>query len=178
MGRVEIPRCTAYDRRRFDRRVRSRRGGRSPYAVRSEADDIGLSIPSDVGQLARVGVVAVPTAGIGTKGRELEWRRCKVPACGGQGYRDAVSAEADDVGEAVGVNVRKHARVEVLAGPAAGVGPEGGKFERGHRKMPASGVQGHINAVSAETDDVGPAVPVNVGKFARVGVVAAPAAGR
>src|SRR5262249_60172826 len=102
MGRVR--------NRRFDRRVRSRRGGRSPYAVRSEADDIGLSIPSDVGQLARVGVVAVPTAGIGTKGGELEWRRCKGPAWGGQRYIDAGRAEADEVGAAVGVNVPKPGR--------------------------------------------------------------------
>jgi hypothetical protein len=134
-------------------------------------------IPADVGQLARESVVAVPTAGIGTKGRELECRRCKVPAAGGQGHIDAVGAEADDVGHAVAVNVRKRARVEVLAGPAAGVGPEGGKLERGHRKVPASGVQGHIDAVSAETDDVGPAVAVHVGNLARVGVVAAPTPG-
>jgi hypothetical protein len=43
IGRVEIPRCTARCRRRFDRRVRSRQGQgpSSPYAVRSEADDVG-----------------------------------------------------------------------------------------------------------------------------------------
>src|SRR5262249_41181121 len=82
----------------------------------------GLSIRSDVGQLARVGVVAVPTAGIGTKVRELECRRCKVPASGGQGHVDTVSAEANDVGHAVPINVRKRARVEVLAGPTAGGG--------------------------------------------------------
>src|SRR5262247_921863 len=55
---------------------------RSHYAVRREADDVARSIPIDVGQLARVGGVAAPT-GIGTKDRELECRRCKVPASGG-----------------------------------------------------------------------------------------------
>jgi hypothetical protein len=134
-------------------------------------------IPADVGQLARESVVAVPTAGIGTKGRELECRRCKVPAAGGQGHIDAVGAEADDVGHAVAVNVRKRARVEVLAGPAAGVGPEGGKLERGHRKVPASGGQRHIDPRLAEADDVGAAVPVYVGERTRVGVAAAPTAG-
>jgi hypothetical protein len=71
---------TDQDFKDLDRRLRSRQGRSSPYAVRSEGDDAGRSIPTDVGQLARVGVVAVPTAGIGTKGRELECRRCKVPA--------------------------------------------------------------------------------------------------
>src|SRR5262249_56993234 len=88
-----------------------------------------------------------------------------------------VSAEADDVGHAVPVNVRKRARVEVLAGPAAGVGTEGGKLECGGRKMPASGGEGHMDTVSGEADDVGHAVAVNVGKRARAGVVAAPTAG-
>jgi hypothetical protein len=104
---------------------------RSPYAVRREADDVARSIPIDVGQLARVGGVAAPTV-IGTKDRELECRRCKVSASGGEGHNDPVSAaEADDVGHAVPVNVRKRARVEILAGPAAGAGAgtEGGKLE-------------------------------------------------
>src|SRR6266516_5798621 len=122
---------TDQDFKDLDRRVRSRQGRSSPYAVRSEADDVGRSIPTDVGQLARVGVVAGPTAGIGSKGREVECRRCKVPAAGGQGHKDTVSAEADDVGHVVGVNVRKRARVGVVAGPTAGVRPEGGKLERG-----------------------------------------------
>src|SRR5215813_2956807 len=64
---------------------------RSHYAVRREADDVARSIPIDVGQLARVGGVAAPT-GIGTKDRELECRRCKVPASGGQGHSDPGSA--------------------------------------------------------------------------------------
>src|SRR5262245_32157628 len=148
---------------------------RSPYAVRSEADDVGRSIPIDVGQLARIGVVAVPTAGM-TTGRELECRRCELPASGGEGHKDTVSAEADDVGQPVAVNVRERARVELLAGPAAG-GTEGGKLERGGRKLPASGGERHINTVRADADDVGLAVAVNVCKRARVGVVAAPTAG-
>src|SRR2546425_8185650 len=86
------------------------------FRSRSEADDVGRSIPIDVGQLAREGVVAVPTAGIGTKGRELECRRCKVPASGGEGHKHPVGAEADDIGLSVPVNVRERARVKVLAG--------------------------------------------------------------
>src|SRR5262245_5193530 len=167
----------ALARRGVDRRVCSRQGRSSPYAVRCEADDVGRSIPADVGQLAREGVVAVPTAGIGAEGRELECGRCKVPASGGQGRIDAVGAETDDVGHAVVVNVGQRARVEVLAGPAAGVGPEGAKLECGHRKVPASGGQRHIDTGLAEADDVGLAVAVNVRERARVGVVAAPTAG-
>ena len=51
----------------------------------------------DVGSMSGL-PVAAPTAGIGTKGRGLECRRCKVPASGGEGHKDPVSAEADDVG--------------------------------------------------------------------------------
>src|SRR5262245_22320756 len=152
---------------------------RSHDAVRSEADDVARSIPIDVGQLAGAGGVAAPTAETGTKWQELECRRCKVPASGGEGHRSAVRAEADDVGHAVPVNVRKRARVEVLAGPAAGAGAgtEGGKLERGGREVPASGGEGHEDTIRAEADDVGHVVAVNVRKRARVGVVAAPAAG-
>src|SRR5262249_58370434 len=78
---------------------------RSHDAVRREADDVARSIPIDVGQLPRVGGVAAPTAETGTKWQELECRRCKVPASGGEGHRSAVRAKADDVGHAVPVNV-------------------------------------------------------------------------
>src|SRR5262245_6923091 len=151
---------------------------RSHDAVRSEADDVARSIPINVGQLARVGGVAAPS-GIETKGRELECRRCKVPASGGQGHSDPASAEADDVGHAVPVNVRERARVEVLAGPAAGAGAgtEGVKLESGGREVPASGGEGHKDTVRAEADNVGHVVAVHVRERARVGVVAAPTAG-
>jgi hypothetical protein len=140
---------------------------RSHDAVRSEADDVGRSIPIDVGQLARVGGVAAPTADTGTKWQELECRRCKVPASGGEGHRNDVRAEADDVGHAVPVNVRERARIEVLAGPAAGAGAgtEGGKLERGGRKLPASGGERLEDAGRAEADDVGSGIELSPTRF-------------
>src|SRR5262245_22121922 len=116
---------------------------RSPYAVRSVADDVARCLPIHVGELARVEVLAGPAAGagVGTEGGKLERGGRKVPASGGERHKDTVCAEADDVGHAVPVNVRERARVEVLAGPAAGAGAgtEGGKLERGGRKVAASG---------------------------------------
>src|SRR5207245_365783 len=136
---VSVVRDLTQDFKDLDRRVRSRQGRSSPYAVRSEADDVGRSIPTDVGQLARIGVVAVPTAGVGPEGGKLERGHRKVPGCGGQGYVDTGRAEADDVGFAVPIYVCQRARVGVVAAPAAGHGTEGGKLECGHRKVPACG---------------------------------------
>jgi hypothetical protein len=51
------------------------------------------------------------------------------PRSVGQGHVDTVTAEADDVGVAVVVDVRKLARVEVLAAPAAGAGTKGAEYK-------------------------------------------------
>src|SRR5438105_953913 len=85
----------------------------------------------------------------------------------GQGHQHTASAEADDVGSPVPVYVGKQARVRVVAAPTGGRS-EAGKLERGGRKVPASGGQGHQHTGSAEADDVGSPVPVYVGKQARV----------
>jgi hypothetical protein len=77
----------------------------------------------------------------------------------------------------IAVNVRERARIGVVAAPAAGVGTEGGELERGSDKCPASGGQRLEDAGLAEADDVGHAAAVNVRNRARVGVIAAPAAG-
>src|SRR5262249_7653355 len=122
---------------------------------------------------------AGPAAGAGTAtdGGELERGHRKVPTSGGQRHINTGLAEADDVGAAVAVHVGERARVGVVAAPAAGVGTEGGKLERGGRKVPACVGQRLEDAGLAEADDVGRAVPVTVGRRARIGVVAAPAAG-
>jgi hypothetical protein len=78
---------------------------------------------------------------------------------------------------AVAVNVGKRARVGVVAVPAAGDGAEGGKLERRGRKVPAGGGERVVHAGRAEADDVGSSIPVYVCHLARVGIVAAPAAG-
>src|SRR5262249_43909643 len=116
-------------------------------------------------------------AGAGTEGGKLERGGGKVAASGGEGHKDTVRAEADDVGHVVAVNVCKRARVGVVAAPTAGVGTEGGKLERGGHKVPVPSGQRLEDAGRAEADDVGHAVGVYVRKRARIGVVAAPAAG-
>src|SRR6266478_1912239 len=143
----------------------------------TEADDVSFPVRGYVCNHARVGVVAAPPAGADTEVGKAQLGGRKVPASGGQGYRDTVSAEADDVGHAVVVNVRKRARVEVVAAPTAGLGPEGGKLERGHRKVPACGGQRLVDPGRTKGDDVGSGVPADVCQLARVGVVAAPTAG-
>src|SRR5262245_66315454 len=77
----------------------------------------------------------------------------------------------------IAVRVCKPARVDVVAGPTPRADTEGGKLERGGGKVPVSDGRGHVDAGSAEADDVGHAVAVDVGKLARIGVVAAPTAG-
>src|SRR5262249_59487106 len=111
------------------------------------------------------------------EGGRLEGGGRKRPASGGEGDIAAVRAEADDVGHAVPINVCKRARVGVVAAPTAGVGPEGGKLERGGGKVPAWGGERLEDAGRAEADDVGHAVAVYVVKRPRTGVVVAPAAG-
>src|SRR5262249_6897378 len=115
-------------------------------AGRAEADDVGPGIPVYVCERARIGVVAAPAAGVGTEGGKLERGRRKVPASCSERLEDADRAEADDIGHAVGVYVRKRARIDVVAAPAAGVGPEALKLERGRRNLPASCSQRHEDA--------------------------------
>src|SRR5262249_38902381 len=145
----------------------------------AEADDVGFPAPVSAGKSARSGVVALPTAGAGAEGGKLERGHRKVSACGGERLVDPGRAEADDVGHAahVAVNVRQLARVGVVAAPAAGAGAEGGKLERGHRKVPACRGLGLVDTGRAEGDDVGSSVAAYVCQLARIGVVAAPAAG-
>src|SRR5262249_33057206 len=51
------------------------------------------------------------------------------PRSVGQGQVDTVTAEADDIGVAVVVDVRKQARVAVLAAPTAGAGTKGAEYK-------------------------------------------------
>src|SRR5262249_58503470 len=102
---------------------------------------------------ARVGVVAAPPAGFDTEGGKLERGHRKVPACGGQRLVDAGRAEGDDVGSGVPVYVCQPARVDVVAAPTAGAGTEGGKLERGHRKVPAWGGERLVETSIAEAAD-------------------------
>ena len=62
-----------------------RGGGKVPARSGQGHEDTGLAVADDVGspvrvyvrKLTRVGIIAAPAAGIGTKGGELECRRCK-----------------------------------------------------------------------------------------------------
>src|SRR5262249_29718757 len=137
----------------------------------------GHAVAVNVCKRARVGVVAAPTAGVGPEGGKLERGGGKVSAWGGERLEDASRAEADDVGHAVAVYVRKRARIGVVVAPAAGVGADGGELERRGCKVPACVGERPVAAGRAEGDDFGPAIPVYVSQLARVGVVAAPTAG-
>jgi hypothetical protein len=85
--------------------------------------------------------------------------------------------KSDDVRHAVPVHVRHLARVGVVAAPATGIHAKCGKLKARLREIPVAGRQSHPHAVLAESDDVRHAVPVHVRHLARVGVIAAPAAG-
>src|SRR5262249_61469191 len=138
------------------------------------ADDVGHAPAVSLrGRPGGAGVVA-PPAGVGPEGGKLERGGRKMPASDGEGHIDAVSAEADDVGHAVAVNVCKRARVGVVAAPTAGVGPEGGKLERGGGKVSAWGGERLADASSAEAGDGGHAVAGYVRQRARIEIVVAP----
>src|SRR5262249_61027945 len=81
-------------------------------------------------KLRRVGVLAQPAARLGTPKRSpvREHGGHKSPRSVGQGHVDIVIAEADDIGVAVVVDVRKQARVAVLAAPAGG-GTKGAEYK-------------------------------------------------
>src|SRR4051794_6229824 len=96
----------------------------------AEANDIGPAVPVHVRQLARVLVLAAPTAGARPEGGEFGGERCKVPVAGGQRDIDPSLAEAEDIGPAVPVHVPQLAVVQVIAAPTTGARPEGGEFER------------------------------------------------
>src|SRR5262249_32516305 len=145
--------------------------------IGAEADNVGHAVPVNVRERARVGVVAAPTAGVGTEGGKLERGGRKVPRTSGEEDMDADRAEADDVGHVVAVNVCKRARGGAVAARAAGVGTEGGKLERGGHKVPVPSGQRLEDAGRAEGDDVGSGIPVYVCEHARVGIVAAPTPG-
>src|SRR5262249_58379494 len=101
------------ERRR--RKVPAARGQGHVDTGLAEADDVGHVVAVDVRDLARIGVVAVPEAGIGSEGREFECRRREVPPSGGERHIDTVSSEPDDVGTAAPGYVGKLARIKVVA---------------------------------------------------------------
>src|SRR5262249_41915578 len=149
---------------RGGRKVAASGGERHTDTVRAEADDVGhaAEVAVNVCQLARVGVVAAPAAGVDAEGGQLERGSSKVPASGGERLEDAGRAEADDVGDAVAAHVRNLARVGVIAAPA-GAGTKGrerecrrckrrGKLRGGDGGKVRPGLRADANAI-AGTDD-------------------------
>ena len=140
--------------------------------VRAEADDVGHPIAVHIGNLARIGVIAGPTC-VRTEEWNFDggWR--EMPASCGERDKDAVSAEADDVGHPIAVHIGKLARIGVIAGPTC-VRTEEWNFDGGWREMPASCGERDKDAVSAEADDIGHPIAVHIAKLARIGVIAGP----
>src|SRR5436853_545238 len=85
-------------------------------------------------------------------------------------------AETDDIRQAVPVHVAKLARKLIVADPAAIVGRECTGCVLHWGEVAAAGGERDIDPPLAEADNVGHAVAVHVAKFARILIVAAPAA--
>src|SRR5215510_12782008 len=106
---------------------------------RGEADDVGHPVAVHIGQPARIGVVAAPTARGSTEIRKFEGRCREMPiSCGERNMRSS-RGEADDVGHAVIVYVREFAWVSVVAAPTTSPDAKLRKFEGEWSKMTASG---------------------------------------
>src|SRR5262249_61875586 len=117
------------------------------------------------GARAGVCVAVAPPAAVGAVRARLDRGRGKVPAWGGERFEDASRAEADDVGHAVAVYVRKRARIGVVAAPPAGAGTKGRELQCRECKWNRSGcVQKDGNVVAREigNGEVQSAVPVQV----------------
>src|SRR5262249_8252755 len=134
----------------------------------------GLPSPSASAKKARVGVLAAPVARLDTPKCSPRELGREEPDDVASGHVDTVAGEADDVGDLVAVYVRKLTRVEVLASPAARLGPPERSPHRqyGGQKAPHSVGQGHINTVTGEAHDFGHLGADNARKLARVGVLA------
>src|SRR4051812_48175909 len=124
----------------------------------------------------RIDILAAPAAGARSEGVEGRERRREVAAPRRERDLDVVLSETDDVDEAVPVHVRKLAVVGVVATPPAGRDAE--RREHGDRRgeVAPAGREGDHHAALREADDVGLAVPVDVGEVARLVVLRAPAA--
>src|SRR3954468_1563607 len=84
-------------------------------------------------------------------------------------------AKTDDIPEAVPVHVAKLARKLIVADPAAIVGRECTGCVLDWGEVAAAGGERDIDPRLAEADNVGHAVAVYVGEFARILVIADPA---
>src|SRR5207253_2583705 len=102
------------------RKVSAPRGESDIDPAMAEADDIGHAVAVHVRDHTRIQVLAGPATGADSEVSKLVGGLRKVPVAGGKRHINTPVAEADDVSQSVAVHIRNHARIEVLAGPAAG----------------------------------------------------------
>src|SRR5438105_15276224 len=133
---------------------------------------------------------ALPASSSGLQGRFVtsEFRRKSVPRVA-QGPRiaavpawaelgktdrdrgvDAADAKPDDVGRAFAVHIGQEARIEIVAGPAAGggAGAEAAEIEGRRGEGAVARRLRHPDPILAKADDVGLAVPGGVGHEAGI----------
>src|SRR5439155_589248 len=148
-------------------------------AADAKPDDIGRAFAAHIGREARIEIVAGPAAGggAGAEAAEIESRRGEGAVAGRPRYPDPILAEADNVGLAVAGDIAHHARIGVLAGPAAGAGAEIAEFEDRLREAAVGVGLRFPHPGLAEADDVVAAVADHIAQGARVEVLADPAAG-
>ena len=86
-------------------------------------------------------------------------------------------AEADNIGVLVPVDVGKQARIRRITTPTASTSrsAEGAKTEKRRREPSVTGGESNPNSSTAESDDIGARVTVDVSKLARIGRITAPA---
>src|SRR2546423_1186667 len=94
-------------------------GKRDVDSAVAEADDISHSIAVHIRQLARIGILAAPSAGADAVIGKLESGLGKVPVPSRQRDNNSAVAEPDDVGHVIAVHVCQFARVLTLVCPAA-----------------------------------------------------------
>src|SRR5258705_13694331 len=85
---------------------------------------MGLSMWACVRTRARIKITAGPVAGIAAETSQHGLCIGKLSGAGGEGDINAVRGKTDNIGFPITVYVRNHARIKIIASPAAGIAAE------------------------------------------------------
>src|SRR5262249_18315793 len=92
--------------------------------------------------------------------------------------KNTQAPKSNDIGHPVVVQIRKLARIGIIAAPISCRGSKLRKFKGRGRKMATSDRKRSINASCTKADDVGHSIVIHIRKLARIVIIAAPASGR
>src|SRR5258707_435425 len=129
----------------------------------TEADDVCSHVAVYICKLARVAVLAAPTAGVDAEGVKLERRGSIVPACRGLGHPDTGIVVNADVRTSLPVYDINRTILTFVDLPPAGVDTEGVKLEHRHdidrairelEKLDIADVVHAIRHTSSQIDDM------------------------